>query len=65
VRELAILRLRDCHEMIATSLLYLQSKCDMASMNVCGSVVVRIDVFCCSVIKMEKNNPQQRYAIKF
>jgi hypothetical protein len=44
VRELANLRLRDHYEMIATSLLYLQSKFELASLNTCGSVVVRVDI---------------------
>jgi hypothetical protein len=30
--------------MIATSLLYLQSKLELDGMNTCGSVVVRVDV---------------------
>jgi hypothetical protein len=31
--------------MIATSLLYLQSKTELAGMNKCGSVTVPVDVF--------------------
>jgi hypothetical protein len=34
-------------------------------MNKRGSVVVRVDVFCYSVTKLENNNLGQRYAIKF
>jgi hypothetical protein len=66
VRELGSLRRRDRYEMIATSLLYLRSKFELAGMNTCGSVVVRVrvDVFCYSVTKME-NNLEQGYSVKF
>jgi hypothetical protein len=51
---------------MATSLLYLLSKFQFASVNTCGSLVVRVDrrLFCYSVTKME-NNRQQRHEIKF
>jgi hypothetical protein len=45
--------------------LYLQSKSELAGMNTYGSVLVRIDVFCYSVTKMEKNNLEKGHAVKF
>jgi hypothetical protein len=39
VRELATLRRRDGYEMIATSLLYLHSKCELASRGLCRSAL--------------------------
>jgi hypothetical protein len=39
-----MLQHRDRYEMIATSLLYLDSKLELANMNTCGSVVVRVNV---------------------
>jgi hypothetical protein len=38
--------------MIATPVLYLQSKFELAGMNTCGSVVVRVDV--CFVTESQK-----------
>jgi hypothetical protein len=43
VRELATLRCRDHSAIIATSLLYLQPKFELASRNTCDSVVVRVN----------------------
>jgi hypothetical protein len=51
---MGILRPRDRYEMIATSLLYLQSKFELGEMNTCGPVVVRVDVFCYSVAKWRR-----------
>jgi hypothetical protein len=34
-------------------------------MNAFASIVVRVDVFCYSFTKMEEDNLEQRYAIKF
>jgi hypothetical protein len=48
--------------MIATSLLYLQSKSELAGMNTCGSCRC---VFCYSVTKLVKNNLEELCAIKF
>jgi hypothetical protein len=48
--------------MIATPLLYLQSKFELAGMNTRGS---RRCMFCYSATTMEKNNLEQLYAIKF
>jgi hypothetical protein len=62
--ELGIVWRRDSYEMIATSLLYLQSKSELAGMNIYGSVVVHVDI-CYSVTTMEKKNLEQHYAIKF
>jgi hypothetical protein len=50
--------------MIATSLLYLRSKFELVGMNTCGSPMVRVDVFCCSVTKVEKSSLEQSYAMK-
>jgi hypothetical protein len=44
------------------SLLYLQSKFELAGMNTCGSCRC---MFCYSVTKMGKKNIEQRYEIKF
>jgi hypothetical protein len=51
--------------MIVT-ILYLQSKFELASMNTCGPVVVRVDVyFVTASQKMEMNNLEEGYAITF
>jgi hypothetical protein len=46
------LLLRDSYEMIATSLLYFQSKFELSSMNAYGSVKARVDV--CFVTASQK-----------
>jgi hypothetical protein len=59
------MRRRDRYEMIATPLLYLQHKSELASMNTFGSVGVRVYVLLRRHTKTENNNLKQRYAIKF
>jgi hypothetical protein len=44
MHELATLQRGDHYEMITTSLLYLHSQFELASLNMCGSVVVHVDV---------------------
>jgi hypothetical protein len=51
--------------MIAISLVYLQSKFELAGIYTCRSVVVRVGVYFVTETKMGKNNLEQRYAIKF
>jgi hypothetical protein len=63
VQELGTLQHQDHYEMIAASLLYLQSKSELASMNTCGSVVVCCK-FCHSITKMAKKH-LEHHAIKF
>jgi hypothetical protein len=63
VQELGTLQHQDYYEMIATSLRYLQSKSELASMNTCGSVVVCC-MFCHSITKMAKKHLEQHHAIK-
>jgi hypothetical protein len=66
VRELLILGHRDHYEMIAISFLYLYPSFNLlAWKNVwfcCGSCRC---MFCHGVTKMEKNNPEQLYGIRF
>jgi hypothetical protein len=63
--ELGILGRRNHYEMIATSLLYLQSEFELVGVNACGSVDGSCRcMFCYSTTKLE-NNLEQRYAIKF
>jgi hypothetical protein len=50
--------------MIPASLLYLQPKFELASLNTSGSVVVRVDACFVTITKMEKNNVERCYAIK-
>jgi hypothetical protein len=47
--------------MIATSLLYLQSKFGLAGMNTRGSVVVPVDVFYYSATRTKKDDLEQMY----